>query len=59
MAVDENGCSVASYTVVEMRDGAGMPDKKYQFNCNRSFVFIINNKIDGIPIFAGVVRNMG
>lgn len=59
VAVDENGCSVASYTVVEMRDGAGMPDKKYQFNCNRSFVFIINNKIDGIPIFAGVVRNMG
>ena len=38
VAVDENGCSVASYTVVEMRDGAGMPDKKYQFNCNRSFL---------------------
>lgn len=59
VAVDENGCSVASYTVVEMREGAAMVNhKKYTINCNRPFLFVINNEYDRIPIFAGVVYQM-
>jgi len=57
-AVDENGCSVASFTEVGARDGAGLPEKKITVNLNRPFLFVISN-YDGVPIFAGVINNMG
>lgn len=58
MAVDENGCSVASYTEVELRCGAALPKNKYTVNCNRPFLVVIGNSYYGIPIFAGVVNDM-
>lgn len=58
VAVDENGCSVASYTEVEMRDGAGMPEKEFTVNCNRPFLFVISDIYSGVPVFAGVVNRM-
>lgn len=59
-AVDENGCSVASYTEVELRCGAGMPKKrkKYTVDCNRPFLFVIGDSYYRIPVFAGVVNDM-
>lgn len=55
IAVDENGCSVASYTQVEMKCGAAMAEKEITINCNRPFLFVISNPY-GVPIFAGVVN---
>lgn len=57
-AVDENGCSVASFTEVELRSGSAMPTEKFVINCDHPFLFIISN-YDGIPVFAGVVNQMG
>ncbi len=56
-AVDENGCSVASFTEVGAKDGAGLPEKKITVNLNRPFLFVISN-YDGVPVFAGVINNM-
>lgn len=56
-AVDENGCSVASFTEVELRSGSAMPEEKFVINCDHPFIFIISN-CDGIPVFAGVVNQM-
>ncbi len=56
-AVDENGCSVASFTEVELRTGSAMPTEKFIINCDHPFLFIISN-YDGIPVFAGVVNQM-
>lgn len=58
VGVDENGCSVASYTEVELRDGSALPEKKYTMNCNRPFLFVIGDIYYGIPVFAGVVNEM-
>lgn len=58
VAVDENGCSVASYTEVGLRCGAGMTKKKYTVDCNRPFLFVIGDSYYGIPVFAGVVNEM-
>lgn len=57
-AIDENGCSVASFTEVELRSGSAMPTEKFVINCDHPFLFIISN-YDGIPVFAGVVNQMG
>lgn len=58
VAVDEIGCSVASYTEVGLRCGAGMTKKKYTVDCNRPFLFVIGDSYYGIPVFAGVVNEM-
>lgn len=57
-SVDEIGCSVASYTEVELRLGAGQPTDQMEIHCDRPFLFIISNH-EGIPIFAGVVNRIG
>lgn len=56
-AVDENGCSVASFTEVDLRCGSAMPRKTFVINCDHPFLFLISN-YEGIPIFAGVVNRM-
>ena len=56
-AVDENGCSVASFTEVELRMGSAMSTEKFVIDCDHPFLFIISN-YDGIPVFAGVVNQM-
>lgn len=58
VAVDENGCSVASYTEVDLPCGSVAPDKKYTLNCNRPFLFVIADSWYGIPVFAGVVNEI-
>lgn len=58
VAIDENGCSIASYTEVGIKDGGGIPDEKFKLNCNRPFLFIISDVYNEIPIFAGVINEM-
>lgn len=58
-SVDENGCSVASFTEVDLRCGAAaQPQDHFEINCDHPFLFIISN-YEGIPVFAGVVNRMG
>ena len=56
-SVDENGCSVASFTEAGLRYGAASPNGHFEINCDHPFLFIISN-YEGIPIFAGVVNRM-
>lgn len=56
-SIDELGCSVASFTEVELRSGSGMPVKEFVMNFDRPFLFLISDA-QGIPIFAGVVNRM-
>ena len=56
ISVDETGCSVDSFTEVQMLyKGGGIADKRYIMNCNRPFLFVITSG-EGIPIFMGVVN---
>lgn len=59
VAVDENGCSVASFTEVALKEGAAMTTEKCTINCNRPFLFVISDRYNGIPVFTGVVNEMG
>lgn len=65
IAIDEVGCSVASYTEVGMRDMGGIPEKHYTFTCNRPFLFVIGDELGatnedsvGVPVFSGVVNDI-
>ena len=65
IAIDEVGCSVASYTEVGMRDMGGIPRKHYTFACNRPFLFVISDGLlttsgewGDVPVFSGVVNEM-
>lgn len=55
VAVDEEGCVAAAYTVIQAPD-SGMP-KEYEdiyFTLDRPFIFVITSR-DGLPLFAGTV----
>lgn len=55
---DENGCSVASYTEMEAKAGAALPDEIIEMHCDRPFLFILTDEGD-LPLFAGVVNRVG
>ncbi len=56
ISVDETGCSVDSFTEVQMLcKGEGIADERYFMNCNRPFLFVITSG-EGLPIFMGVVN---
>ena len=55
-SVDEQGCSVDSFTEVEMKVGGIWPEKKFTVKCDHPFLFIISN--NRLPVFAGVVNEM-
>lgn len=57
MQLDENGCSVASYTEMEVKCGAVMSDEIVQMQCDHPFLFMITNG-DGLPLFVGVVNRI-
>ncbi|MGN1307460.1 MAG: serpin family protein [Faecousia sp.] len=55
VAIDEEGCTAAAFTVM-MGDGAGMPpEEEIDFVLDRPFVFAITGE-DGLPLFIGVVN---
>lgn len=55
VSVDEEGCSVSSYTEAVGFDKGESPDKNKEMRCDRPFLFVISDK-SGIPVFAGVVN---
>lgn len=55
VAIDEEGCTAAAFTVM-MAAGAGMPpEEEIDFVLDRPFVFVITGE-DGLPLFIGVVN---
>lgn len=56
VAVDEEGCVAAGYTVVELRL-SGLPgvEREINFTLDRPFLFVITSR-DRLPLFAGVVN---
>lgn len=58
MTVDEKGCSVASYTKINlMEKGIMLSDGEMEMNCDRPFLFMITNE-KGLPLFVGVVNRI-
>lgn len=55
VAIDEEGCTAAAYTVMAAA-GSGMPpEEEVDFVLDRPFVFAVTSR-DGLPLFAGVVN---
>lgn len=54
--IDENGCSMASYTEITL-ESMGLTEKKVTMNCNRPFVLIVSTD-DGLPVFMGAVNRV-
>ena len=54
--VDKNGCEAAAYTVVAIATGAPAGMTRYNFKCDRPFIYYISDD-NGIPFFMGVVNN--
>lgn len=55
--VDENGCSVASYTEIAMMEGMMLPDIQMTMKCNRPFIIILSDD-QGVPLFVGAVSRI-
>lgn len=56
-SVDEKGCSVDSFTEVEMKYSGIPEEREFTIKFDRPFLFIISN-YTGIPIFAGVINQL-
>lgn len=55
--VDENGCSVASYTEIAIKETMMLPDIQMTMKCNRPFVMILSDD-QGTPLFVGAVSRI-
>lgn len=56
VAIDEEGCTAAAYTVIVTEASAAMPsEEEVDFVLNRPFIFVITTP-DGLPLFAGIVN---
>lgn len=57
VAIDEEGCTAAAYTVIDMTMG-GKPQEREEidFTLDRPFLFLVTSR-DNLPLFAGVVAN--
>ena len=54
VAIDEEGCTAAAYTVMMMA-GAAMPQDEVDFTLDRPFLFAVTGA-DGMTLFMGVVN---
>ena len=57
MTIDENGCSMASYTEIALEALADEKKDTVTMNCNRPFIIIVSTS-DGLPIFMGAVNRV-
>lgn len=56
VAIDEEGCTAAAYTVMAAAGGDMPPEgEEIDFNLNRPFIFVITTP-DGLPMFVGIVN---
>lgn len=58
VAIDEEGCIAAAYTVI-ITDGTASepPDDEVYFTVDRPFIFMITSSV-GAPIFVGIINNI-
>lgn len=58
VAVDEEGCVAAGYTVVELKyGGVFIEEEVLQFTLDQPFLFVVTSR-DQMPLFAGVVNTL-
>lgn len=55
--VDENGCSVASYTEIAIKETMMLPDIQMKMKCNRPFIMMLSDD-QGTPLFVGAVSRI-
>ena len=55
VAIDEEGCAAAAYTVMANAGAAAPPEEEVDFVLDRPFLFAITSR-DGLPLFVGVVN---
>lgn len=55
--VDENGCSVASYTEITIKESMMIPDIQMKMKCNRPFIMMLSDN-QGAPLFVGAVSRI-
>lgn len=57
--IDEDGCEAVAYTILAVDETAAMPPEEVvEFRLDEPFVFAITG-IDGLPLFVGVVNQVG
>lgn len=56
VAIDEEGCTAAAFTVIQACGGAMPPKEEVDFVLDRPFIFVLTS-MDGLPLFTGVVNN--
>ena len=57
--IDEDGCEAAAYTILMVTGTAEMPPEEIvEFKLDEPFLFAITG-IDGLPLFVGVVNQVG
>ena len=57
--IDEDGCEAAAYTILMVTETAEMPPEEIvEFKLDEPFLFAITG-IDGLPLFVGVVNQVG
>lgn len=58
VAIDEDGCTAAAYTVITMGTESVPPEyQKVEFTVDRPFLFVIRSEV-GLPLFVGVVNGL-
>lgn len=55
VAIDEEGCTAAAFTVMVPSGDGPPPDEEIDFTVNRPFIFVITGPA-GLPLFVGVVN---
>ena len=57
--IDEDGCEAAAYTILSVCETAAMPPEEIvKFKLDEPFLFAITGA-DGLPLFAGIVNQVG
>ena len=57
--IDEDGCEAAAYTILSVCKTAAMPPEEIvEFKLDEPFLFAITGA-DGLPLFAGIVNQVG
>ena len=57
--IDEDGCEAAAYTILSVCETAAMPPEEIvEFTLDEPFLFAITGA-DGLPLFAGIVNQVG
>ena len=56
VTIDEEGCTAAAYTIMDMRAGSAMPPEEVvDFTLDRPFLFCVTGA-ENLPLFVGVVN---